>query len=84
MCSSDLLIKLTGFCTAKEIKKETKRQLTEWEKTVSNNAIDKDLISKIYNLYNSIAKKPTTQLKNGQKTGIDICPKKIYRWPTST
>ena len=26
------LIKLTSFCTAKETKKKTKRQLTEWEK----------------------------------------------------
>ena len=28
------LIKLTSFCTAKETKKKTKRQLTEWEKIV--------------------------------------------------
>ena len=32
----------------KEIKKKTKRQLTEWEKIVSNDATDKGLISKIY------------------------------------
>jgi len=32
------LIKLTSFCTAKETKKKTKRQLTEWEKIVSNDA----------------------------------------------
>ena len=42
------LIKLTSFCTAKETKKKTKRQLTEWEKIVSNNATDKGLISTIY------------------------------------
>uniref|UniRef100_A0A8W4FRJ8 Uncharacterized protein n=1 Tax=Sus scrofa TaxID=9823 RepID=A0A8W4FRJ8_PIG len=42
------LIKLIRFCTAKETKKKTKRQLTEWEKTVSNEATDKGLISKIY------------------------------------
>ena len=41
------LIKLTSFCTAKETKKQTKRQLTEWEKIVSNDATDKGLISKI-------------------------------------
>ena len=38
------------FCTAKETKKEkqkTKRQLTEWEKIVSNGSTDKGLISKI-------------------------------------
>ena len=28
------LIKLTSFCTAKENKMKTKRQLTEWEKSV--------------------------------------------------
>ena len=42
------LIKLTSFCTAKETKKKTKRQLTEWEKIVSNDAMDKGLISRIY------------------------------------
>ena len=42
------------LCTAKETKtnKQTKGRLTEWEKIVSNNATDKGLISKIYNLYN--------------------------------
>ena len=35
------------FCTAKETKKKTKRQLTEWEKIVSNDTTDKGLISKI-------------------------------------
>jgi len=36
------------FCTAKETKKKTKRQLTEWEKIVSKDATDKGLISRIY------------------------------------
>ena len=40
-------IKLTSFCPAKETKKKTKRQLTEWGKIVSNDATDKGLISKI-------------------------------------
>ena len=42
------LIKLTSFCTAKETKKKTKRQLSQWEKIVSNDAMDKGLISRIY------------------------------------
>ena len=42
------LIKLTSFCTAKETKNKTTRQLTEWEKIVSNDATDKGLISRIY------------------------------------
>ena len=35
------------LCTAKETKKKTKRQLTEWEKIVSNDTTDKGLISRI-------------------------------------
>ena len=63
------LIKLKSFCTAKETKKKTKRQLTEWEKIVSNDAMDKDLISRIYKqLIQLNSKNPTTQWKNGQKT----------------
>ena len=48
------------FCTAKE----TIRQPTEWKKIVSNDAIDKDLISKLYkqliqlNSKNKQTKKP--------------------------
>ena len=44
------LIRLKSFCTAKETKKKTRRQLTEWEKIVSNDATDKGLISRIYEL----------------------------------
>ena len=33
---------------ARETKMKTKRQLTEWEKIISNDATDKGLISKIY------------------------------------
>ena len=35
------LIKLKSFCIAKETQKKTKRQLTEWEKIVSSDAMDK-------------------------------------------
>ena len=42
------LIKFKSFCTAKETLNNTKRQLTEWEKIVSNDATDKGLISRIY------------------------------------
>ena len=42
------LIKLKSFCTAKETQKKTKRQLTEWEKIVSNDVTNKGLISRIY------------------------------------
>ena len=64
------LIKLTSFCTTKETKRKTKRQLTEWEKIVSNDETDKGLICKIYKqlIQLNSKKTPTTQLKNGQKT----------------
>jgi len=42
------LIELTSSCTAKETKEKPKRQLTEWERIVSNDAADKGLISRIY------------------------------------
>ena len=42
------LIKLQSFCTMKETISKVKRQPSEWEKIVANEAIDKELISKIY------------------------------------
>ena len=39
---------MTSFCMAKEAKKKIKRQLTEWEKIVSNDATGKGFISRIY------------------------------------
>ena len=42
------LMKLKSFCTAKETINKMKRQLSEWEKILANEATDKGLISKIY------------------------------------
>ena len=62
------LIKLTSFCTAKEAQKKTKRQLTEWEKIVSNDVMDKGLISRIYKqLVQLNRKKPINQWKKWAK-----------------
>ena len=41
------LIKIKSFCTMKETTSMVKRQLSEWEKIIANEAIDKELISKI-------------------------------------
>ena len=53
------LIKLKSFCTAKETHKKTKRQLSDWEKTLSNDAMDKGLISRIYKKFLQLNSKKT-------------------------
>ena len=40
------LIKLKSFCTTKETISKVKRQPSEWEKIIANEATDKELISK--------------------------------------
>ena len=66
-------------------KKKKRKDTTDWEKTFANDATNKGLISKIYKQPIQLSKKnQTTQSKNGQKTQIDISPKKTYRWPTGT
>ena len=42
------LIKLESFCPMKKTIRKVKRQISEWEKIMANEAMDKDLISKIY------------------------------------
>ena len=42
------LIKIKCFCTTKETIHKVKRQPSEWEKIIANEATDKQLISKIY------------------------------------
>ena len=42
------LIKLESFFRAKETISKVKRQPSEWEKIIANEATDKGLISKIY------------------------------------
>ena len=38
------LIKIKIFCTTKETLSNVKRQPSEWEKLIANEAMDKDLI----------------------------------------
>ena len=54
------LIKLKSFCTMKETISKVKRQPSDWEKIIANEATDKGLISKIY-------KQLLVQSKNGPK-----------------
>ena len=42
------LIKLKSFCTMKKTISKVKRQPLEWEKKIANEAIDKELMSKMY------------------------------------
>ena len=42
------LIKLKSFCTTKDTISKVKRQHSEWEKIIANEATDKEFISKIY------------------------------------
>ena len=42
------LIKLKSFCTTNVTINKMKRQSSEWEKIIANEATDKGLISKIY------------------------------------
>ena len=42
------LIKIKSFCTTKENISKVKRQPSEWEKIIANEATDKQLIPKIY------------------------------------
>ena len=42
------LIKLKSFCIMKETISKVKRQPSEWEKIIANEATDKELISKVY------------------------------------
>ena len=42
------LIKINSLCTTKETISKVKRQPSEWEKIIANEAADKELISKIH------------------------------------
>ena len=52
------LIKLKSFCTTKKTISKVKRELSEWEKIIANEATDKDLFPKyISNSCSSIPEK---------------------------
>ena len=58
------LIKIKSFCTTKESISKVKRQPSEWEKIIANEATDKELVSKIYS---SIPEKINDPIKKWAK-----------------
>ena len=64
------LIKLKSFCTTKETISKVKRQPSEWEKIIANEATDKELISKIYKKLLQLNSREINNLikKMGQRT----------------
>ena len=78
------LIKLKSFCTVKETISKVKRQPSEWEKIIANEATDNQLISKIYKqLLQFNSRKINDPIKKWAKE-LDISPTKTYRWLTNT
>ena len=62
------LIKLKSCCTTKDIISKVKRQPSEWEKIIANEATDKQLISKIYKqLLQLNSRKRNDPIKNRPK-----------------
>ena len=61
-------MKLKSFCTTKETISKLKRQPSDWEKIIANEATDKGLISKIYKqLHQLNSRKINDPIKNGPK-----------------
>ena len=68
------LIKLKSFCTAKETISKVKRQPSEWEKIIANEATDKGLISKLYKqlIQNNTRGKKKKKQPKSKKWGKDL------------
>ena len=62
------LFKVKSFCTTKATISKVKRQPSEWEKILANEATDKELISKIYKQLLQLNKNKRPNQKMGQRT----------------
>ena len=79
------LIKLKSFCTRKETISKVKRQPSDWEKIIANEATDKDLVSKIYKwLMQLNTRKIRKPIKKWAKELNRHCSKQNSRWLTNT
>ena len=86
------LIKIKSFCTTKENISKVKRQPSEWEKIIANEAMEKELILKIYKQHlqlnsrkiNHPIKKWAKELnKHFSKEDIQMASKHMKRCSTS-
>ena len=80
------LIKIKTFCTTKETISKVKRQPSELEKIIANEATDRQLISKIYKQLLQLNSKKINDPseKCAKELNRHISPKKTYRWLTNT
>ena len=78
------LIKLDSFCTMKETISKVKRQPSEWEKIIANEAADKGLISKIYKQYMQLSIRIKNNPIKKRAEDLDTSLKKTYRWLINT
>ena len=79
------LIKIKSFCTTKETISKVKRQPSEWEKIIANEATDKQLISKIYKqLLQLNSRKINDPIKKWPKELNRHFSKEDIRWLTNT
>ena len=85
-------LKIKSFCTTKETISKVKRQPSEWEKTIANEATDEQLISKICKqLMQLNSRKINDPIKKGakelnrlfSKEAIQMANKHMKRWSTS-
>ena len=79
------LIKLQSFCTMKETIRKVKRQPSEWEKIIANEATDKELISKIYKQFLQLnTRKTNNPIKKWVKELNRHFSKEDIQWSLST
>ena len=86
------LIKIKSFCTTKKNISKVKRQPSEWEKIIANEATNKELVSKIYKQFlqlnfrkiNDPIKKWVKELnRHFSKEDIQMANKHMKRCSTS-